>query len=37
MLGVLAGIGLFGGATVTVLFWLTIGAAAALAPSAARS
>ena len=33
MLGVLAGIGLFGGATVSVLFWLTLGAAAALAPS----
>jgi O-Antigen ligase len=30
MVGVLAGIGLFGGATVTVLFWLTIGMAAAL-------
>lgn len=36
MLGVLAGIGLFGGATVTVLFWLTIGTAAALAPAAAK-
>lgn len=32
MVGVLAGIGLFGGATVSVLFWLTLGAAAALAP-----
>lgn len=32
MVGVLAGIGLFGGATVSVLFWLTLGIAAALAP-----
>jgi hypothetical protein len=30
MLGVLAGIALFGGATVSVLFWLTLGTAAAL-------
>jgi hypothetical protein len=32
MIGVLAGIGLFGGATVSVLFWLTLGVVAALAP-----
>lgn len=40
MLGVLAGIGLFGGATVTALFWLTLGTAAALArrqPAASSS
>ncbi len=30
LLGVLAGIALFGGATVSVLFWLTLGTAAAL-------
>ena len=39
LLGVLAGIALFGGATVSVLFWLTLGAAAALvavAPPAGR-
>jgi hypothetical protein len=31
MIGVLAGVALFGGATVSVLFWLTLGTAAALA------
>jgi len=36
MLGVLAGIALFGGTTVAALFWLTIGAAAALAQQAGR-
>jgi hypothetical protein len=36
ILGVLAGIGLFGGASVTTLFWLTLGVAAALAPSLSR-
>ena len=34
LLGVLAGIALFGGASVSVLFWLTFGAAAALTPGA---
>ena len=32
ILGVLAGVALFGGATVSVLFWLTLGVAAALTP-----
>jgi O-Antigen ligase len=34
LLGVLAGIALFGGATVSVLFWLTLGATAALVAAA---
>ena len=37
LLGVLAGIALFGGASVSVLFWLTFGAAAALTPGAGRA
>jgi hypothetical protein len=37
MIGVLAGIGLFGGATVSVLFWLTLGVAAALVAAQARA
>ena len=36
IIGVLAGIAFFGGATVSVLFWLTIGAAAALAQRVGR-
>ena len=37
LLGVLAGIALFGGATVSVLFWLTLGTAAALVAVAPTS
>ena len=37
LIGALAGIGLFGGATISTLFWLTLGSAAALIPGHVRA